>query len=252
MICSFTAAALAVPSPIIDIYDANVFEGNAGTNTVDVRVTLSAPGDSTVTVDYATSDGTATAGVDYTADSGTLNFPVGTIEQVITVTVNGDADADDGETFLVTLTTPSNGTLDNDQATVTIKETSVLRVGTPEIYKRYFFSASGSSSVLGPNIAWGYEMALGDMDADGHLDIVTSDVNGKAYWTLFNNGDGTFREPRMSGGVDVSSGVVLGDLNNDTVLDYVFVDYSSTFHRVAVVLNDGTGLGSLSGSASYT
>ena len=42
-----------------------------------MTVTLSAASGKTVTVDYATSNGTATAGSDYTATSGTLTFSAG-------------------------------------------------------------------------------------------------------------------------------------------------------------------------------
>ena len=47
----------------------------------------------TVTVDYATSDGTATAGADYTATSGTLTFEPGRyaeLEQTIAVPIMDD------------------------------------------------------------------------------------------------------------------------------------------------------------------
>ncbi len=40
-------------------------------------MTLSAPSGKPITVDYATSDGTATAPDDYTSTSGTLSFAAG-------------------------------------------------------------------------------------------------------------------------------------------------------------------------------
>ena len=58
----------------------------------------------TVTVDYATSDGTATAGVDYTATSSTLSFAAGeTAQKTITVAVLDDAHDEGTETLTLTL-----------------------------------------------------------------------------------------------------------------------------------------------------
>src|SRR5205814_2244145 len=48
---------------------------NVGTATITVMRTLGTTG--TVTIDYATSDGTATAGSDYVATIGTLTFAQG-------------------------------------------------------------------------------------------------------------------------------------------------------------------------------
>jgi hypothetical protein len=50
-------------------------------------VTLSAPSDQVVTVNFATADGTALAGADYLAASGTLTFDPGQTTKTIEVTV---------------------------------------------------------------------------------------------------------------------------------------------------------------------
>src|SRR5207248_1354133 len=47
---------------------------NQASGTVSIGVTLDAASGQTITVDYATSDGSAAAGSDYTATSGTLTF----------------------------------------------------------------------------------------------------------------------------------------------------------------------------------
>ena len=51
-----------------------------------------APQDVTVTVDYASADGSASAGADYAAASGTLSFAPGETEQTIEVAVTGELD----------------------------------------------------------------------------------------------------------------------------------------------------------------
>ena len=91
------AVAAALPTncsggttPSLSIADASVTEGNSGTTTANFTVTLSAAATSTVTVNYATANGTATAGSDYVAASGTLTFTAGQTSKTIPVTVNGD------------------------------------------------------------------------------------------------------------------------------------------------------------------
>ena len=54
-----------------------VTEGDSGSTDATLTVSLSAASGKTVTVDYATTAGTATAGDDYTAGSGTLTFSPG-------------------------------------------------------------------------------------------------------------------------------------------------------------------------------
>ncbi len=65
-----------IPGPAaLSVADARAEEATGAT--VDFTVTLSRAASRPVTVDYATSDGTATAGADYTATSGTLTFAAG-------------------------------------------------------------------------------------------------------------------------------------------------------------------------------
>ncbi len=64
---------------------------------------------STVTVDYATHDGTATAGTDYTASSGTLTFPDGGGQQTITIPILNDPQAENGRTILLILSNATGG-----------------------------------------------------------------------------------------------------------------------------------------------
>ena len=68
--------------PTISVNDATE---NAGE--VIFTVSLSAASGKSITVDYATADGTSTAGVDYTAKTGTLTFAAGETTKTVTVTV---------------------------------------------------------------------------------------------------------------------------------------------------------------------
>jgi uncharacterized repeat protein (TIGR01451 family) len=109
-----------VTTPTISIADAAVVEGNLGTTNMIFAVTLAAPSTQTITVNYATSDGSATAGSDYVATNGTLTFPSGITNGTISVAVIGDVLVETNETFLVNLSNPVNGTLGRTPATGTI------------------------------------------------------------------------------------------------------------------------------------
>ena len=78
-------------------------------------------GELPVTVDFATSNGSATSGLDYAATNGTLSFAPGQKVQTFPVTILNDGLKEADETFLVTLSNPTNASLGSQKtATVTI------------------------------------------------------------------------------------------------------------------------------------
>ena len=91
--------------PGLTVADAEVEEGQNAS--LAFAVTLSRSPSSAVTVDYATSDGTATAGSDYTAASGTLSFATGETEKTVTVAVLDDSHDEVEETLTLTLSNAS-------------------------------------------------------------------------------------------------------------------------------------------------
>ncbi|WP_035226329.1 Calx-beta domain-containing protein [Paracidovorax oryzae] len=120
--------------PALTVGDVSVTEGNNLTTTATFTVSLSAASGRTVTVNYATADGSANAGSDYVAASGTLTFPPGTTTQNVAVTINGDTTVEPDETFTLNLSGASNasiaratatGTILNDDAVVTISPASL-------------------------------------------------------------------------------------------------------------------------------
>ena len=104
--------------PTLSIADATVEEGGAAA----FEVTLSEPGDQTVTVAYATADGTAMKDSDYTAASGTLSFAPGEEMMTISVQTTDDDAVEETETFTVTLSSPAGATIDDGTATGTITD----------------------------------------------------------------------------------------------------------------------------------
>jgi RHS repeat-associated protein len=85
----------------------------------------SASSSQTITVDYASSDGTATAGSDYNAVSGTLTFSPGDTTKTFQVPITDDDVSESNETVNLTLSNPTNATIGTSgNATLTITQTT--------------------------------------------------------------------------------------------------------------------------------
>jgi len=102
-------------------------EGNGVTITVE-RINGTA---GAVSVQYATSNGTAAAGSDYTAASGTLSFADGETSKTFNVQTTPDTNVEADETLVLTLSSPTSGaTLGSpNQAVVTIQNDDVAPAG---------------------------------------------------------------------------------------------------------------------------
>ena len=95
---------------------AGSLQFSAGTYTVAengtsrvITVTRSGGSFGTVTVDYATSDGTAESGNDYQAASGTLTFNNGVTSQTFSVTILDDSEYEGDETIDLALSNVGGG-----------------------------------------------------------------------------------------------------------------------------------------------
>src|SRR5205814_5449476 len=137
------SAALAAPStavvtiidddpvPGISIGDVSVAEGNSGTTYANFIVSLTAASGQTVTVNYATADGTAMAPSDYSATSGTLTFAPGQTSRTLMIPVQGDSTIEPDETFFVDLSSPVNATIARSRGTGTIVDDDAPPSPTP-------------------------------------------------------------------------------------------------------------------------
>ena len=83
-------------------------EGNSGQSNCTFFLNLSQASDQNVSVNYATTDGTAQAGADYVATTGIRTFTPGQTSKTITVPVIGDNIDEFDETFFLTLSNPVN------------------------------------------------------------------------------------------------------------------------------------------------
>lgn len=163
-VCDIGAYELLPPSAVIN--DVSVIEGDSGTVDAVFTVTLSRQSTGTVTIAYATANGTATVVTDYQAAVGTVTFSPGDTSETITVKVVGDLIDEPNEAFVVNLTAPVGATLADAQGTGTILDDEgpiVTLVPTPSPRQDTLGGTSlpdtgtGSTGLEG----WGAGVAIG-------------------------------------------------------------------------------------------
>ena len=115
---------------IINVFDASVTEGNDGTTNLVFPVKLNSPSREEISVDYATSDGTARANEDYHAIAEKITIPANSSSTTISVAVAGDTDVESDETITLTLSNPVNARLGATRATGIIYNDDIPPPGT--------------------------------------------------------------------------------------------------------------------------
>ena len=146
-------------TPAVSISDAG---GTEGDGDIAFTVTLDSAASATVTVDYATSDGTADAGDDYTATSGTLTFAAGTTSGTVTVPIADDNVNESDETFTVTLSNASGATLGTASATGTIRDTETAAELSADFPESAFTSKRHTGSDDRPQVVVAFSEAVAE------------------------------------------------------------------------------------------
>jgi Calx-beta domain-containing protein/uncharacterized protein DUF4214/WD40 repeat protein len=124
--------------------------------------------DSTSTVKYATSNGTATAGSDYVAQSGTLTFQPGATMAEIFIQLIDDKVVEPDETVNLTLSDPTgNSTLGTPSSTT-------LNIQNDELYSLQLSAPSYSASEAEGGISFTVTL-LGNPFSTVSVDYATSD-----------------------------------------------------------------------------
>lgn len=108
----------ALPGLTID--DISAEEGDEGTHTESFLVTLSAASTSATSVQFSTAPGTASAPADFISRSGTLTIPAGETSAEIEVTIVGDTLHEGNESFRLVLSSPQNATIEDGEGEAVI------------------------------------------------------------------------------------------------------------------------------------
>ena len=103
-----------------------------------VSVLLGGPGgessNSTVTVDYTTTNGSASAGADYAASSGTLSFAPGETVKTVVVPITDDGADEPAETFTLGLSGAIGATVVDGVGVVTVGASDAGAIALPGIF----------------------------------------------------------------------------------------------------------------------
>jgi hypothetical protein len=110
-------------APTISIADVAVTEGNSGTTNAAFTVSLSSASGKSITISAQTAALSATAGSDFTSTGPTtLTFAAGATAQTFSVPVLGDTVDEADENFVVDLSSATNATILDAQATGTVTD----------------------------------------------------------------------------------------------------------------------------------
>lgn len=105
-----TVTILDDDAPFVS-FATNLFTVDEYANQALITATLSSPSGRTLSVNYASSNGTATAGSDYSAVSGTLIFSPGQTSRSFAVPISNDTIDEPDETVRLYLSNPTNALL---------------------------------------------------------------------------------------------------------------------------------------------
>ena len=112
--------------PVLSVSSPVVVETDFGLPKADFTLTLDRASTSSITVSYATQNGTASAIDDYIGTTGTLTFAPGELTKVVSVSVSGDKREESDETFGLTITSTQVDVIAQGTATIRDDDASIV------------------------------------------------------------------------------------------------------------------------------
>jgi VCBS repeat-containing protein len=244
--------SLAVGETVTDTFDYTISDGNGGTDTANVTITVTGVNDVPIAVDdsattsengaitlnllnndsdaddsdnlsISTIDTTQTQGSVTLNTDGTVSYNPGTAFQSL---VAGETATD---TFSYTLGDGNGG---SDTAVVTV---TVAGIDEPDI-PVYFSDATNFAVGDGP---YGEDMGIADFNLDGNLDIAVANPSSNTVSVLLGKGNGNFSAANNLGIANNPFSVAVGDFNGDEKPDFAVTRNNDG--KVSVRLGDGAG-----------
>lgn len=133
------------------------------------------------------------------------------------------------------------GDLDGDGDLDLVEASMGWATNDSKINRVWFNNGSGvftdSGQTLGIYVT--KDIALGDLDADGDLDLIEANSDAGYNRVYFNAGNGTFTWSGQALGSNYNSFVAIGDIDNDGDLDFVVA--RENYNPNMVFINDGSG-----------
>ena len=129
-------------TPVVEVAEISISEGNLGNTNVRVNFNLSTPAPVDITFDYNTEDLDAVAEEDYVAVSGQTTIPAGETSGTINLEVIGDVDYEELEQFALNFSNLSGATFSNNRVNyslpITIENDDILplriNAGKDDVY----------------------------------------------------------------------------------------------------------------------
>ena len=183
----------------LSIFDQTVTVAEAG-GSVTFKLVRSGDLSSASSVSVDTSSGTATAGFDFTAVSTTVNFAIGETTKTVTVSIAGDAAVELNETFTVTLSNPTNVTIVNSTATVTITDDDLsLALSSLDGSDGFRLDGAAGDKYSGYSVS-----AIGDVNGDGFEDVIIG-VDIRPFFSSSGGAYVVFGGPSFGASLDLST-----------------------------------------------
>lgn len=204
-----------IEPPSLIVLGGQTFESDAGTRDLNFTVILQEPSTNTVSVDYATADGTAIAGTHYAATNGTIQFPPGVTNLTVPVAVIGNLIDDTNQssrTFSLVLSNSvgmdigvrrATGTIfDDDPLVLSVDNASTVEgnVGTTSLVFNVYLNkpwtapvSLGFSLVQGPAIG-GATAGVDFVSTNGSLIFLPGETNQPIPVIILNDELDEFNE----------------------------------------------------------
>jgi FG-GAP-like repeat/Abnormal spindle-like microcephaly-assoc'd, ASPM-SPD-2-Hydin len=148
-------------------------------------------------------------------------------------------------TTKLTATVPATQTASSGTGWITVSNTSCSGECNKTSNVLYFpvadSVASYAAAELTATVGTGpLQLAAGDFNGDGKLDLAVSNYSGGTVSILLGNGDGTFQAQAPLTTISEPFGIAMGDLNGDGIPDLVVGNESSS-GGLNIFLGEGSG-----------